>query len=138
MCYRIRVTEWLSKQRNLRLLALNTMNILNYDYHRFVSCTQVYCRCSTPTPMPDAKGDSGVPSHSLDECRKLCGKWQRRRLCRNPFTLPLSPVGWRQGRDWREEFQSGLAWLKDCNPRVDTMLGQGVLYSHEGLPVFPD
>ena len=134
----VEVTEWVSEQLNLRLLALNTINILNYDYHCFVFCTQVYCSCSTPTPMPDAKGDLSVPSQSLDEHTRPCGRWQRRRLCRSPFTLPLSPEGWRQGRDWKEEFQPGTTRLKDFNPRVDTMLGQGVLYSHEGLPVFPD
>lgn len=44
-----------------------------------------------------------------------------------------------EGRDWRAvEFQPGMAWLKDFNPGVDTMLWQRVLYSHEGLTVFPD
>ena len=134
----VEVTEWVSEQLNLRLLALNTINTLNYDYHCFVSCTQVYCSCSTPTPMPDAEGDLGVPSQSPDERRRPCGRWQRRRLWGSPLALPLSPEGWRQGRDWREEFQSGMAWLKDFIPGVDTMLWQRVLYSHEGLTVFPD
>lgn len=88
--------------------------------------------------MPDAEGGLGVPSQSPDERRTPCGRWQRRRFCRSPLALPLSPEGWSQGRDWREEFQPGMAWLKDFNPGVDTLLWQRVLYSHEGLTVFPD